>query len=62
MDGEPASMATDVQAESGIPRRKTDIADFPAGLPPGWHDFAGRWYDAGRLMLSSRSVIQFVEP
>jgi hypothetical protein len=61
VDGEASSMASDVRAESGVPRRKTDIADFPAGLPPGWHDFAGRWFDAGRLVLSSRSVIQFVE-
>jgi hypothetical protein len=62
VDGEPALMATDVRGESDVSRRKTDIADFPAGLPPGWHDFAGRWFDAGRLVLSSRSVIQFVEP
>lgn len=61
VDGEPASMATDVQVESGVPRRKTDIADFPAGLPAGWHDFTGRWHDGGRLILSSRSMIQFVE-
>jgi hypothetical protein len=27
----------------------------------GWHDFAGRWYDEGRLILSSRAAIQFVE-
>ena len=33
----------------------------PAGLPAGWHDFAGRWYDGGRLILSSRAAIQFVE-
>src|SRR5881396_3276185 len=35
VDGEPASMVTDVPAESGMPRRKTDIANFPAGLPAG---------------------------
>ena len=41
--------------------RKTDVAEFPAGLPVGWHDFAGRWYDRGRLILSSRASIEFVE-
>jgi hypothetical protein len=41
--------------------RKTDIAEFPDGLPAGWHDFTGRWYDAGRLILSSRTSIQFVD-
>jgi hypothetical protein len=61
VDGELVSMVTDLHAESGMPHRKTDIADFPAGLPPGWHDFAGRWYDGGRLILSSRAAIQFVD-
>ena len=40
---------------------RPNIAEFPAGLPVGWHDFAGRWYDGGRLILSSRAAIQFVE-
>ena len=62
VDGTPVSMLTDVHSESGIPVRKTDIAEFPSGLPAGWHDFAGRWYDGGRLILSSRASIQFVEP
>ena len=31
------------------------------GEPVGWHDFTGRWYDGGRLILSSRAAIQFVE-
>ena len=61
VDGAPVSMLTDVQSESGVPVRKTDIAEFPAGLPAGWHDFAGRWIDGGRLILSSRAAIQFVE-
>jgi hypothetical protein len=62
VDGEPASMVSDVHKQQGVPHRKTDIADFPAGLSEGWHDFAGRWYDGGRLILSSRCVIQFVAP
>jgi hypothetical protein len=61
VDGEPVSMLTDVQTDSGLPIRKTNIAEFPTGLPVGWHDFAGRWYDGGRLILSSRAAIQFVE-
>ena len=61
VDGERVSMSTDVQSEAGLPVRKTDVAEFPDGLPAGWHDFAGRWYDAGRLILSSRAAIQFVD-
>ena len=61
VDGEPVSIRTDLQEEAGIPARKTDIAEFPGGLSAGWHDFAGRWYDSGRLMLSSRAAIQFVD-
>jgi hypothetical protein len=62
VDGVPVSMLTDVQSEAGVSVRKTDIAEFPSGLPAGWHDFTGRWYDGGRLILSSRASIQFVEP
>ncbi len=61
VDGEPVSMLTDVHTDAGLPVRKTNVAEFPHGLPAGWHDFAGRWYDAGRLTLSSRTSIQFVE-
>ena len=61
VDGEPVSMLTDLQSDSGLPVRKTDIAEFPDGLPAGWHDFSGRWYDGGRLILSSRAAIEFVE-
>ena len=61
MDGEPVSMLTDVHTSSGLPVQKTNVAEFPGGLPVGWHDFTGRWYDGGRLILSSRAAIQFVE-
>jgi hypothetical protein len=61
VDGHPVSMLTDVHSESGLSMRKTDIAEFALGLPAGWHDFSGRWYDAGRLILSSRAAIEFVE-
>jgi hypothetical protein len=61
VDGEPVSMLTDVGSDAGLPVRKTNIADFPAGLPAGWHDLTGRWFDDGRLVLSSRTAIQFVD-
>ena len=61
VDGEPVSMLTDLHSDSGLPVRKTDIAEFPAGLPAGWHELSGRWYDGGRLILSSRAAIEFVE-
>ena len=61
VDGAPVAMLTDVHADAGGPVRKTNIAEFPMGLPVGWHDFTGRWYDGGHLILSSRAAIQFVE-
>src|SRR5262245_22346990 len=54
VDGAPVSMLTELRRDSDLPMRKTHIAEFPAGLPAGWHDFVGRWYDGGRLILSSR--------
>lgn len=60
VDGEPIAMRTDLQADAGIPVQKTNLAEFPAGLTAGWHDFTGRWYDSGRLILSSRTAIQFI--
>jgi hypothetical protein len=61
VDGEPAAMLTEIHPSEGAPLRKTNVAEFPAGLAAGWHDFSGRWYDGGRLILSSRTAIQFVE-
>jgi hypothetical protein len=62
VDGASAAIVADLQRESDLVVRKTHVADFPTGLPAGWHDFTGRWYDGGRLILSSRATIQFVEP
>jgi hypothetical protein len=62
VDGVSVSMGTRVHEDAGLPVRKTNVAEFPQGLPGGWHDFSGRWYDGGRLVLSSRVSIQFVEP
>ncbi|HEX2428928.1 MAG TPA: hypothetical protein VHI53_13430 [Gaiellaceae bacterium] len=61
VDGQAVSMRTDLHTDAGLPVRKTNIAEFPEGLPAGWHDFSGRWYDGGRLILSSRAAIQFVD-
>ena len=61
VDGQPVSMLSDLRRRGQDTLRKTDVAAFPAGLSAGWHDFAGRWYDRGRLILSSRVSIEFVE-
>ena len=61
VDGVAVSMRVDVLSDDGLPVRKTNVAEFPDGLPAGWHDFTGRWYDGGRLILSSRAAIQFVD-
>jgi hypothetical protein len=61
VDGDPVTMLTDVHSDAGLPVRKTNIAEFPDGLPAGWHDLTGRWYDGGRLILSTRASIEFVE-
>jgi hypothetical protein len=61
VDGERIPMRGRVRKGKSAPARKADVAEFPAGLPAGWHDFAGRWYDGGRLVLSTRTSIEFVE-
>jgi len=61
VDGSSVEMRTDVQMEGAAPLRKNDLAEFPSGLPAGWHEFVGRWYDRGKLILSSRASIEFVE-
>jgi hypothetical protein len=61
VDGERVSMTTDLIEDGKSPIRKTDFVSFPSGLEVGWHEFVGRWYDAGTLILSSRTTIEFVE-
>jgi hypothetical protein len=63
LDVDGAHVATHTRVHKGAhaPTRKTDIAEFPTGLAAGWHDFVGRWYDGGKLVLSSRTSIEFVE-
>ena len=60
VDGEPISLATDIETDGDVAVSKLEIANFPAGLEPGWHRFLGRWYDEGALVLSSDRTIQFV--
>lgn len=62
VDGSRVAMLSDLRKRGSSSVRKTDIAEFPTGLPVGWHDFVGRWYEGGRLILSSRAAIEFVEP
>ena len=61
VDGEPVALDTDLGVEGGRTVRKFTVADFPQGLPAGWHLFAGRWYDEGVLALASDRSIEFVE-
>ena len=61
VDGRSIPMATELRSEGGVPVRKVYVAAFASGLPAGWHDFAGRWYEGGTLVLSSRASIQFVD-
>lgn len=61
VDGEPVPLYTDVKTERGRTVKKFTVADFPHGLTPGWHLFAGRWYDEGVLALTSDKSIEFVE-
>jgi hypothetical protein len=61
VDGEPVALVCDVKIEGGRTILKVSAASFPTGLPAGWHRFAGRWYDAGKLVLTSDKTIEFVE-
>ena len=61
VDGVEVEMQTDVRHAGDVAVRKTDYADFPMGLAAGWHEFVGRWYDRGKLILTRRAAIEFVE-
>lgn len=61
VDGRPIPLRTDVRRAGDVVERKTEHADFGEGLSTGWHSFHGRWYDQGRLLLSNRVSIEFVE-
>jgi hypothetical protein len=61
VDGQAVPLHTDLEIEDGRTVRKFTIANFPNGLPAGWHLLAGRWYDGGVLALTSDRSIEFVE-
>lgn len=61
VDGHPVRLATDLEVRGGRATQKLSIAVFGKGLPAGWHRFAGRWYAAGRLVLSNDRSIEFIE-
>ena len=61
VDGEFVELVTDLESSNGSTVQKQSVATFPAGLPAGWHCFRGRWYVAGKLVLSSDRSIEFVE-
>jgi hypothetical protein len=61
VDGRRVEMHSDFRRADAVAVRKTDYVDFPAGLAAGWHEFVGRWYDGGKLFLSRRAAIEFVE-
>jgi hypothetical protein len=61
VDGKPVRLATDREVQGGRATQKLSIAVFAAGLPAGWHRFAGRWYVEGKLVLSNDRSIEFTE-
>jgi len=61
VDDHRVELEADVQRDGEVVARRIDQAAFDTGLPVGWHLFHGRWYDAGRLLLSNRVSIEFVE-
>jgi hypothetical protein len=62
VDGRLVELEADVLRHDDVVSRKTELAEFEDGLPAGWHSFHGRWYDGGRLRLSSRVSVEFIEP
>lgn len=61
VDGEPVAVEEEITIENGQALSKRCVAHFASGLPGGWHRFAGRWYDAGSLVLTSDRSVEFVE-
>jgi hypothetical protein len=62
VDGEPARVEVHDRREGGRKVSQIALATFESGLAPGWHRFGARWYLAGRLVLTSDTSIEFVEP
>ena len=61
VDGRAVELVTEIVVEGRRTVRKFAVADFPQGLPAGWHVFLGRWYHAGVLALTSERSVEFVE-
>ena len=61
VDGKLAETRSELTYEGKALLRKTVTAEFPEGLPVGWHELSGRWYDGERLLLASKARIEFVE-
>ena len=61
VDCEAVDLSIELEVEDGRTVRKFAVADFPEGLPAGWHRLVGRWYHAGVLALTSARSIEFVE-
>ncbi len=62
VDGKPVLLHTELTTDDGgVPSSMHSVANFDAGLPAGWHRFFGRWYVAGKLVLSSDRSIEFTE-
>ena len=62
VDGRPVELRTDVTRDDERTVGKHVVASFEDGLEHGWHRFSGRWYVAGRLVLTNDTSIEFVEP
>ena len=61
VDGRHVEVRSVLQREGETVVSKTVVAEFPSGLRAGWHRLTGRWYDRGKLLLTSRVTIEFVE-
>ena len=61
VDGTAVPIHADVTVDGERAAGRLEIASFAAGLPAGWHRFAGRWYDGGRIVLTCDTTIEFVE-
>ena len=61
VDGRRVELRTDVRTAEGLEVRRADYAEFPSGLPAGWHELFGRWYVAGTLVLTNAVSVEFVE-
>lgn len=61
VDGEPVSLDTELTRDGERTVAKQVVATFEDGLEHGWHRFSGRWYVAGRLVLTNETSIEFVE-